>query len=140
MTGLGLPTLKARVPVADSSMATRAPQPGRMPALRGAVRVQVGGHQLGPVQDHAHRRFHHLEVQGPPFADHHVIGVLVDNRVAVLVQGRQQPALADHEGGAPGLLLGQETGGCHGTGEDVPLFDLDAETFELDGLTSRRVR
>ena len=31
ITGLGLPTLNARTPVAASSMATIAPHPGRMP-------------------------------------------------------------------------------------------------------------
>ena len=133
ITGLGLPTLNALTPVAVSSIATIAPQPGRSAVLRRAVRVEVGGDQLRPAEDHPHGRLDHLEVERPPLADDDVVRVVVDDRVAVLVQRRQQPALADDERRAARLLLRQEAGRGHRAGEDVLLLDVDAHAGELGG-------
>ena len=131
ITGLGLPTLKALTPVAASSMATIAPQPGRRPCLRRAIRIEVGGHQLGAVEDHPHGRFDHFEVERAPFADDDVIRIVIHDRIAVGVQGVEQAALADDVRGAARLLLGEKAGRRHGAGEDVLLFDVDAQPAQL---------
>jgi hypothetical protein len=47
ITGLGLPTLNAFIPEADSSSATIAPAARGAALLGRAVGIQVGGHQLG---------------------------------------------------------------------------------------------
>ena len=138
ITGLGLPTLNALTPVAVSSMATIAPQPGRSAVLRRAVRIEVGGDQLGAAEDHPHGRLDHLEVERPALADDDVIGIVIDDGVAVLVQGREQAALADDEGGAARLLLGEKAGRRHGAGEDVLFLDVDAHAAELgDDVAAR---
>ena len=89
MTGLGLPTLNALTPVAVSSMATIAPQPGRRPFCVGQFGIEVRGDQLGAAEDHAHGRLDHFEVEGAPLADDDVIGIVIDDRVAVVVQRRR---------------------------------------------------
>ena len=83
ITGLGLPTLKALMPVAVSSSDTIAPQPGRVPCLRRAVRVEIGGDQLRAAEDHLHGVLEHFEAKRAAFADDDVVGRLVDDRVAV---------------------------------------------------------
>src|SRR5207245_678839 len=45
---------------------------GSCAGLSGAVRIEVGGHELGAAQDHAQGGFDHLEVERPPLADHDV--------------------------------------------------------------------
>src|SRR5262249_44901961 len=71
-------------------------------------------------------------------ADDDVVGVLLEDRVAVLVQRGEQPAFADDECGAACLLLSEETGGGHRTGENVLLLDLDAHAGELaDDVAAR---
>ncbi len=49
MMGLGLPTLKALTPVAASSMATMAPQPGRMPFCVGQFMSKFVATSLAPL-------------------------------------------------------------------------------------------
>ncbi len=91
MTGLGLPTLKAFNPVAVSSMATIAPQPGRQAAGRGAIGVEIGGDQFGPVEDHPRGGFEHLERERPPFPDDHIVRIMIDNRVTVACRACSNP-------------------------------------------------
>ena len=78
-----------------------------------------------------HRRLDQFQVERAAFADDDVIGIVIDDGVAVLVQGGQQAAFADDEGGAARLLLGQEAGRRHGAGEDVLLLHLDAHASQL---------
>ena len=73
---------------------------GPQAVLRRAVRIEVRGDQLGAVEDHPHGRLDHLEVERAAFADDDVIGIVVDDRVAVVVQGLQQAAFADDVGRA----------------------------------------
>ena len=89
MTGLGLPTLKALTPVAVSSIATIAPQPGRMPVWVGQLGSRLVATSLAPPRIMPQGRLDHLEVEGAPLADDDVVGVAVDDRVAVAVQGRR---------------------------------------------------
>src|SRR5262249_51615671 len=58
--------------------------------------------------------------------------------VAVVVQRRQQAALADDERGAVRLELGEEAGGRHRAGEDVLLADVDAEPLQSRGDVAAR--
>src|SRR5580700_8368435 len=73
--------------------------------LRRTVRIEIGGDELGAFLDHADRRLEHLEVERPPFSNDHVVGVMIDNRVAVGVKGLQQAAFADDECGPVWFLL-----------------------------------
>ena len=50
MMGLGLPTLKAFIPEAASSMATMAPQPGRMPLSVGQLGSMLVAMSLAPLR------------------------------------------------------------------------------------------
>ena len=109
ITGLGLPTLNALTPAGRLEHRHHGPAAGPQPGLGRAVRVEVGGDQLGPAQDHPHRRLDHLEVERPALADDDVVRIVIHDGVAVLVQGRQQAALADDVGGPARLLAGPGT-------------------------------
>jgi len=86
-----LPTLNALTPVVASSTATMAPQPGRR-RLAWAVRVEVGGDQLGAPSINPNGRLDQLEVERSALADHDVVGVAIDDGVAVEVErGEQAP-------------------------------------------------
>ena len=131
ITGLGLPTLKAFRPVADSNMATIAPQPGRRPFSVGQLGSRFVAISFAPSQIMLHGRFDLLQVEGAPLAHDHVIWIVVDDRVAVEVQRREQAAFADYEGRSLGLLTRQKAGRGDGAGEDMLFFHVDAQAAEL---------
>ena len=99
--------------------------------MRRAVRIEIGGDQLGTADDHAHGGFDQFEVERPSLADDDVIRIVIDDGVAVLMQGRQQSAFADDERRAVRLLLRQEARRGHRAGEDVLVLDLDAHACQL---------
>jgi len=106
MTGLGLPTLKACLPVANSNIATKAPQPARyLPLPTG---------QLG------------LQHDCPPFANDHVIRMVINDGITDIVELREQSPLADDIGSAVLLARGQVAGRGHCTGENVFVVHVEA--------------
>ena len=138
MIGLGLPTLNALMPLAVSSMATMAPQPGRMPACVGQFGSRFVAMSLAPARTIRRAASTISKFNVRPSPDDDVIGVLIDDGVAVAVQGREQAAFADDERRAVGFLLGEKPGRRHRTGEDVLLLDLDPEPAELGGHVAPR--
>ena len=99
--------------------------------LRRAVRIEIRRDELRAAEDHPQRGLDHFEVERAPFADDDVVGIVVDDRVAVAVQGVEQAPFADDEGRAVRLLPREVAGRRHRAGEDVLLFDVDAEPLEL---------
>jgi hypothetical protein len=67
------------------------------------------------------------------FADDDVIGVMVDDRIAIGMQRLQQSSFTDDERRALRLLRGQKPGGRHGAGKDVPLFDIHSHPPKSGG-------
>ena len=126
ITGLGLPTLKAFRPVAVSSMATMAPQPGRVPCCVGQFGSRFVAISLAPPMIIRAAASTISKVNARPSPTDDVIGIVIDDRVAVGVQRLQQPPFADDVGRAARKLLGQEPRRGHGAGEDVLLLDVDA--------------
>ena len=110
ITGLGLPTLNALHAGRRFEHRHDRPAAGPQAVLRRAVRVEVRRDQLAAAQDHPHGRFDHFEVERAALADDDVIGIVIDDRVAVLVQGLQQAAFADDERRAARLLLRRGSG------------------------------
>ena len=83
MTGLGLPTLNALTPVAVSSMATMAPQPGRRPFCVGQFGSRLVAISFAPPRIIRTAASTISKLNGPPLADDDVVGVVIDDGVAV---------------------------------------------------------
>jgi len=97
----------------------------------GAVGVEVGGDQLSPVEDHIDGLVHGLEHDRPAFADDHIVGMIVYDRITDVVQLREQAALADHIGRTVLFAGVQIARRGHGAGKDVFVVDVEAHFAEL---------
>lgn len=94
--------------------------------------IGVGGDEAGALFDEAHAAFDHFEGEGAAFADDHVVGIIIDDGIAVFVEGGGESVFADDEGGAVWFLFGEEAGGGHGAGEDIGFLGVESETAEFE--------
>lgn len=101
--------------------------------IGGAGRIRVGGDEARAFFHEADAAFDHLEGEGTAFADDHVVGIVIDDRVAIHVEGGGESVFADDEGGAVRFLFGEEAGGGHGAGEDVGFLGVESEAAEFEG-------
>jgi hypothetical protein len=124
MTGLGLPTLNAFLPVAASKKATVAPF-GR------AIRIQIGSDQFGAVANHLHCELQRLGRHRSAFTNDHVIGGMVHDGKSIAMQRVQQSSFADHEGCPARLLHGQKPCRGHRAREDMVFFRGDSHPPQL---------
>lgn len=93
--------------------------------------IRVGGDEAGTLFDETHAAFDHLKCEGPALADDDVVGIVIDDGVAIVLEGDGETVFANDKGGAVRFLFGEETGGGHGTGEDVAFLRKEAEAAEF---------
>ncbi len=131
MTGLGLPTLNALKSGRRFEHGDHRAAPRSESTIGRTAGIEIGGDEFRSSHDHPHGRFDEFEIEGATFGDHDVIGIVINNRITVLMECVEQAALADDIGRSVRLLLRQKTCCRDGTGENMLLFDVDAHTGQL---------
>jgi hypothetical protein len=79
----------------------------------------------------AHGGLDDFHVECPAFTHHDVVRIVIDDRVAVLVERLEQPSFTDDEGRATRFLRREEPGGRHRAREDVFFSYRNAHAGEL---------
>ena len=129
--GVGLAAEICLCPGGHLNGGHQRPASGGEPVLNGTGDVGVGPDELRAAQHQIDGFCQRVEGIGAPLSHHHIIGIHVIHGHPRVIQGVEQPGLANRKYRAAGSLLLQKRCGGQGAGVEVLLRHVQAHAGQL---------